>query len=64
MNAQELEGKWKRIKGAEKEKYGEWFDDDKVYVEGKWDQIVGKIQEKTGRTREDIEKEIKNWKED
>lgn len=64
MNAQELEGKWKRIKGAVKEKYGDWFDDDKVYAEGKWDQVVGKIQEKTGKTREDIEKEIQDWKED
>lgn len=64
MDKLELEGKWKRIKGAVKQKYGEWFDDDQVFAEGKWDEVVGKIQEKSGRTKEDIEKEIEDWKEE
>ncbi|MBF0597615.1 CsbD family protein [Faecalibacter rhinopitheci] len=64
MENLELEGKWNRVKGAVKQKYGEWFDDDKVFAEGKWDEIVGKIQEKSGRTKEDLEKEISEWKED
>lgn len=64
MDKLELEGKWNRIKGAVKQKYGEWLDDDQAYAEGKWDEVVGKIQEKTGRTKEDIEKVIEDWKED
>lgn len=64
MNKLELEGKWKRVKGAVKQKYGEWFDNDKIFSEGKFDEIVGKIQEKSGRTREEIEDEIRNWSED
>lgn len=64
MNRLELEGKWKRIKGAVKQKYGEWFDDDQAFSEGKFDEIVGKMQEKSGRTREDIEREISEWRED
>jgi len=64
MDKLELEGKWNRIKGAVKQKYGDWFDDDQAYAEGKWDEVVGKIQEKSGRTKEDIEKEIEDWKEE
>ena len=64
MDKLELEGKWNRIKGAVKQKYGDWFDDDKVFAEGKYDEVVGKIQEKTGKSREEIESTIKDWKED
>ena len=64
MDKLELDGKWNRIKGAVKQKYGDWFDDDKVYAEGKYDEVVGKIQEKTGKSREEIESTIKDWKED
>ncbi|MCS4238498.1 CsbD family protein [Myroides odoratus] len=64
MNKLELEGKWKRVKGAVKQKYGEWFDNDKVFAEGKLDEIVGKMQEKSGKTREEIEDIIRNWKEE
>jgi len=64
MDKLELEGKWNRIKGAVKQKYGEWFDDDQAYAEGKFDELVGKMQEKSGKTKEEIEKEIANWKED
>ncbi|MDN3708165.1 CsbD family protein [Myroides ceti] len=64
MDRLELEGKWNRIKGAVKQKYGDWFDDDKVYAEGKFDEVVGKLQEKSGRTKEEIEREIADWRED
>lgn len=64
MNTLELEGKWKRIKGAVKQKYGAWFDDEKVFAEGKFDEIVGKMQEKSGKTKAEIEDFIRNWKEE
>jgi len=63
MDRLELEGKWNRVKGAVKQKYGEWFDDDKTFAEGKFDEVLGKMQEKSGRTREDIEHEIRDWDE-
>lgn len=62
MNKLELEGKWNQVKGAFKQKYGEWFDNDQVLAEGKFDEIVGKLQEKSGKTREEIEDEVRNWK--
>lgn len=62
MDRLELEGKWNQVKGAFKQKYGEWFNDDEAFLSGKFDEVVGKIQEKSGKTREEIEQEIKDWK--
>lgn len=62
MNKLELEGKWNQIKGNVKQKYGEWFDDNKTLAEGKIDEVIGKIQEKSGKTKEEVEKMIKDWK--
>ena len=63
MDRLEMEGKWNRVKGAVRQKYGEWFDDDKAFAEGKFEEMLGKMQEKSGRTREDIEREIRDWDE-
>jgi len=64
MDRLEMEGKWNRVKGAVRQKYGEWFDDDKAFAEGKYEEMLGKMQEKSGRTREEIEREIRDWDED
>ncbi|MEH6679942.1 MAG: CsbD family protein [Sediminicola sp.] len=61
MNKDQLEGKWKQIKGDFKQKYGKVTDDDSVYAEGKFDEMLGRLQEKTGKTKEDLQKEIENW---
>lgn len=62
MNKLELEGKWNQVKGAFKQKYGEWFKNDESILEGQFDEVIGKIQEKSGKTREEVEKLIENWK--
>ncbi len=62
MNKLELEGKWNQIKGAFKQKYGEWFNDDDAFLNGQYDEVIGKIQEKSGKTREEVESLIENWK--
>lgn len=62
MNKLELEGKWNQIKGAFKQKYGEWFNDDDAFLNGQYDEVIGKIQEKSGKTREEVENLIENWK--
>lgn len=58
MNSEQLEGKWKQIKGAFREKYGDLTDDDVTYSEGKFDQMLGKLQEKTGKKKEELIEEI------
>ncbi len=61
MNSDQLEGKWKQIKGDFKQKYGKLTDDDVTYSEGKFDEMMGKLQEKTGKTKEELKSEIEKW---
>lgn len=61
MNNDLLEGKWKRIRGEFKQKYGDLTDDDVTYSEGKFDEMLGRLQEKTGRDKEELKKEIDKW---
>ncbi|TPV34892.1 CsbD family protein [Paucihalobacter ruber] len=61
MNKDQLEGKWKQIKGKFKQKYGNVTDDDISFAEGKFDEMLGKIQVKTGKKKEEILEEIENW---
>ena len=49
MNSDQLEGKWKQVKGKFKEEYGDVTEDDTTHAEGKFDQMLGKLQEKTDR---------------
>ncbi len=61
MNNDQLEGKWKQVKGEFKQKYGNLTDDDVTYSEGKFDEMMGRLQEKTGKGKEDLKSEIENW---
>ncbi len=61
MNSDQLEGKWKQIKGEFKQKYGKVTDDDTTFYEGKFDEMLGRLQERTGKTKEEIKDEIDNW---
>ncbi|MGO1751343.1 MAG: CsbD family protein [Psychroflexus sp.] len=60
MNEQEFKGKWNQAKGKLKQKYGDLTDDDLKYADGKKDELLGRLQEKTGKTKEELEKEIKD----
>jgi len=61
MNKDQLEGKWKQIKGDFKQKYGKLVDDDSIFAEGKFDEVMGKLQEKTGKSKEELQEEIEKW---
>jgi uncharacterized protein YjbJ (UPF0337 family) len=61
MNSDQMEGKWKQLKGAVKEKWGKLTDDDLDAIAGKHDQLVGKIQERYGITKEQAAQQIKEW---
>jgi len=55
LTRQELEGKWKQIKGQIRERWGQLSDDDFQQVKGDAEKLVGVIQEKTGQSRREIE---------
>lgn len=57
MNSDQVEGKWKQLKGTVKEKWGDLTDDDLKIIGGKKDVLVGKIQERYGITKEEAQKQ-------
>jgi uncharacterized protein YjbJ (UPF0337 family) len=61
MNSDQLQGKWKQIKGSVKERWGKLTDDDLNVIDGKHDQLVGKIQEKYGIARDAAQKQVDEW---
>lgn len=61
MNSDQLQGKWKQVKGQAREKWGRLTNDDLDVIEGKADQLAGKIQERYGKSREEAEKEVEEF---
>jgi uncharacterized protein YjbJ (UPF0337 family) len=61
MNKDIFEGKWEQIKGTIVQKWGDLTDDDLTQINGSREKLLGKIQEAYGRSREDAEREIKEW---
>jgi uncharacterized protein YjbJ (UPF0337 family) len=55
ITRQELEGKWKELKGQIREQWGELSDDEWQRAKGDAEQLVGVIQQKTGQSRREIE---------
>ena len=61
MNKDTVEGNWKQLKGKVKEQWGKLTDDDFDVIAGKRDQLVGRIQERHGISRDEAEKQVKDW---
>ncbi|HSV58938.1 MAG TPA: CsbD family protein [Variovorax sp.] len=61
MNKDTVEGNWKQFKGKVKEQWGRLTDDDFDVIAGKRDQLLGRIQERHGISRDEAEKQVKDW---
>jgi uncharacterized protein YjbJ (UPF0337 family) len=61
MNQDTMQGNWKQLKGKAKERWGKLTDDELDQVEGRRDQLAGKIQERYGKTKEEAEKDVKEF---
>ncbi len=61
MNSDQLQGKWKQMKGSVKERWGKLTDDDIDIIMGRNDQLVGKIQEKYGIAKEEAQRQVDEW---
>lgn len=57
MNSDQVEGKWKQLKGAVKQQWGKLTDDDITSLSGKKDELIGRLQERYGYTKEQASKE-------
>ena len=61
MNWDQIEGKWKQLKGSAKQHFGKLTDDDLEQIRGKRDMLIGKLQERYGIAREQAQKEADEW---
>ena len=57
MNWDQVQGKWKELKGRVREKFGKLTDDDLEAIGGKKDQLVGRLQQRYGYSKEQAERE-------
>ena len=66
MNWDQVEGNWKQMAGAVKEKWGKLTDDDITVAQGRVEAFAGRLQERYGITKEEAQKQmdefIKNHK--
>ena len=61
LNEDQFQGKWKQFKGELKKKWGNFTDDDLLYIEGRRDKLDGKIQERYGDRRDEVKKWVDDW---
>ena len=59
MKPTELEGNWNEQKGKLKKKFAVLTDNDLMFEEGKKEEMFGKLQIKLGKTKEELDKIIK-----
>ena len=61
MDWNRVEGSWKQVKGAVKEKWGKLTDDDLDVINGRREQLEGKLQERYGFAKDQIRKDVDVW---
>jgi uncharacterized protein YjbJ (UPF0337 family) len=61
MNWDQIEGKWKQLKGEAKTRWGKLTDDDLDVVAGQRDKLVGRIQERYGIAKDQAQREVEEW---
>lgn len=63
MNKDTIEGNWGELKGKVKQKWGKLTDDKLDQVNGKRDQLAGEIQQAYGVSRDEADKQVKDFEE-
>ena len=61
LNQDQFSGSWKQYKGELKQKWGEFTDDDLLYIEGRYDKYEGRLQERYGDRKEEIKQWTDEW---
>jgi len=61
MNNDIIAGKWKQLTGKAKAAWGELTDDELTRTEGNAERLAGLIQERYGKTKEQAEKEVRDF---
>ena len=61
MNWDQIQGKWKQMKGSAKQQWGKLTDADLEVINGQRDILIGKLQERYGFAREEAQKRADEW---
>ena len=61
MNWDQVEGKWKQLKGSARQQWGELTDDDLHAIAGSREKLVGKLQERYGIAKQEAQKRADDW---
>lgn len=61
MNKEQMAGKWHQFAGEAKKQWGKLTDDQWTQIKGDSEKLSGQIQEAYGLTKENAEKEIKDF---
>ena len=61
MNWDQVQGNWKQMKGALKERWGKMTDDDLTMIAGQRDKFVGVVQERYGIAKEEAQRMADEW---
>ena len=61
MNWDQMEGKWKQMKGAARKQWAQLTDDDLAFMAGSKEQFVGRLQERYGIAKEEAQKQADEW---
>jgi uncharacterized protein YjbJ (UPF0337 family) len=61
MNWDQVEGKWKQMKGLVRTRWGKLTDDDLELIKGQKDQLVGTIQERYGIQKDEAQRQVEEW---
>lgn len=62
MNKETIKGKWGQLKGGVQKQWGKLTNDDLNVIKGDTKVLIGKIQERYGITKEEAEKQVKDFK--
>ena len=61
MNWDRIQGNWKQMQGTIKKKWGRLTDDELDVIAGDRDRLAGKIQEQYGISKDEAERELREW---
>ena len=61
MGWERIEGNWAHWKGIVRERWGRLTDDQLAIIGGRREQLAGRIQEAYGLTREEADRQLRNW---
>jgi uncharacterized protein YjbJ (UPF0337 family) len=61
MNWDRVQGNWKQVAGKVKKQWGKLTHDVLTELNGERDELVGKIQEAYGITRDEADRQVRDW---